>query len=221
MTTPERLAALAGRAADGGITAQIHAIGDAAVRASLDALEPTVGRTALTPRLEHVQLVDPGDLRRFARAGIAASIQPIHLRMDAAPAQRAWGSRADRSGYPWRTLAETGALIPIGTDAPVEPWDPWPGLEIAVTRRDPSWAPMTPAFRLVEGLPLDRALRAACLDAPLSAGEPDRGRLVEGYRADLLVVPAASFAMPVEVGGPLGTTRPRIVLLDGHVVSRG
>jgi hypothetical protein len=218
ITPPERLAELAGRASEHGIAAQIHAIGDAAARAALDALEPTVGRTPFSPRLEHVQLLDPADLPRFARAGIAASLQPIHLRADAAAARRAWGDRAERSGYPWASLAASGALIPFGTDAPVEPWDPWPGIEIAVTRRDPSWAPGTEALGPVEALSLERALRAICVDGALSAGEHDRGRLIPGHRADVLVIPSAALAEPVEPGGPLGRARPRLVLVDGGVV---
>ncbi len=224
ITTPAELAELAARAARAGIVTQIHAIGDAALRAALDALEPHAaadfypGDGRLRPRVEHVQLVDPVDLARFARLGIAASVQPVHLRSDAAQARHLWGDRAERSGYPWRSLSDSGALLPFGTDAPVEPIDPWPGVEVAVTRAAASWPAGAPPFGPAEALTLDRALRAACVDASLSAGEGDRGRLTEGHRADLVVVPAAAFAEPVAVGGPLGTTRPRCVLMDGQVV---
>jgi predicted amidohydrolase YtcJ len=217
ITEPGALVELTGRAARAGIVTQIHAIGDAALRAALDALEPHAGRGPLRTRIEHVQLVDPIDLPRFARLRIAASVQPVHLRSDAAQARHLWGTRAERSGYPWRSLSDSGALLPFGTDAPVEPIDPWPGMAIAVTRADASWPPGTEPFGPAEGLTLARALRAACLDAPLSAGEGDRGRLVAGHRADLVVLPAASLADPVEVGGALATSRPRLVLIDGAV----
>ena len=224
ITTPAELAVFTDRAATAGIVSQIHAIGDAALRAALDALEPharsggRAGSGQLRPRVEHVQLVDPADLPRFARLGIAASVQPIHLRDDAAQARRLWGARAERSGYPWRSLSDSGALLPFGTDAPVEPIDPWPGLEVAVTRADRSWPAGMPPFGGAEALDLARALRAACLDAPRSAGEIDRGRLTAGHRADLVVVPAAAFEEPVAIGGPLATVRPRLVLMDGQVV---
>ena len=219
MTSPERLAELAARAADHGIACQVHAIGDHAVRAALDALEPTVARAALTPRVEHVQLVDPADIGRFAAAGIAASVQPIHLRSDAAAARRLWGARAERSGYPWASLVRSGAIVAFGTDAPVEPIDPWPGLEMAVTRRSAGWSDGIRAFGPAEGIDLAAALRAQCLGGPLSARETDRGRLVPGARADLVVIPAAAVAEPVEPGGPLGSTRPRLVLVDGRVAA--
>lgn len=215
--TPTELAGFAAQAADGGIASQVHAIGDHAVRVALDALEPTVGRVPLTPRLEHVQLVHPDDLPRFAGSGIAASVQPVHLREDAATARRDWGDRAERDAYAWRSLAASGALIPFGTDAPVEPIDPWPGLAMAATRHDHSWPPGTLPFGPHEALPMERILRAACVDGPRSAGESDRGRLVPGQRADVVVVPLAAVAVPVDPIA-LGSTRPRLVIIDGRVV---
>ena len=217
MTPPERLAELAARAAGQGIATIIHAIGDHAVRAALDALEPTVGRVPLMPRLEHVQLLDPADRGRFAAAGIGASVQPVHLRADAAAARRLWGDRAETNGYAWRSLLESGAALAFGTDAPVEPVDPWPGIALAVTRADPSWPAGTPPFGPAEALTIEQALRAACLGPAVSARESDRGRLVPGQRADLVVIPIDAVTEPVEVGGPLTTVRPRLVLVDGAV----
>jgi predicted amidohydrolase YtcJ len=217
MTPPGRLAELARTAGDAGIATMIHAIGDRAVRASLDALEPTVRRVPLMPRLEHVQLLHPDDRGRFAAAGIAASVQPIHLRADAAAARRLWGGRAETAGYTWRTLSATGAVLAFGTDAPVEPIDPWPGLAMAVTRSDPTWPAGTPPFGPDEALTLERTLRAACIGPAVTAREADRGRLTPGQRADLAVVPIEALIEPVTPGGALATARPRLVLVDGAV----
>lgn len=219
LTPPEVLRAQATRAATLGIATQIHGIGDAAVRAALDVLGPTVGATPLVPRIEHTQLVHPDDVRRFAVLGIAASFQPVHVRSDTEKARRLWGDRADAWAYALGAIAATGALIPIGTDAPVEPIDPWPGVACAVTRAAPSWpagvAPLGPG----NAISLWRSLRAACVDPALSAGERDRGRLVPGHRADVVVVAAAALAEPVEVGGALWHSRPRLVLVDGEVAA--
>jgi predicted amidohydrolase YtcJ len=176
VTPPDELAELAERSANAGITTQIHAIGDRALRAALDALAPTVGRTALRPRIEHVQLADPLDVSRFAATGIVASVQPNHVGDDAPKARRAWGVRAEGS-YPWRRLVESGAIVAFGTDAPADTEDPWPGLAMAVTRRDPRWPADSPAFGPQEALTLPQALRAACVAPATTAGEPDRGRL--------------------------------------------
>ncbi len=217
-TTPDRLRELVETAASGGITAQIHAIGDAAVRAALDALEPTARDVPFMPRIEHVQLLDPADRGRFAAGGIAASVQPIHLGSDAAQAHRLWGARAESNGYTWASIAATGAVLAFGTDAPVEPFDPWPGIALAVTREDPRWPAGTPPFGPHEALPLERAIRSACLDPAVSARESDRGRLIVGQRADLVVIPLAAMLEPVEPGGALATARPSMVVMDGRVV---
>jgi predicted amidohydrolase YtcJ len=217
VTEPAALAELAERAATAGIATQIHAIGDAAVRAALEVLAPTAPRVPLMPRLEHVQLLDPADRGSFVAAAIAASVQPVHLGSDAAQARKLWGDRAERNGYTWASIAATGAVMPFGTDAPVEPFDPWPGIALAVRRDDPRWPAGTPAYGPHESLSLERALRAACVDPAVSARETDRGRLTVGQRADVVVIPAASLREPVEPGGALATTRPSIVVVDGRV----
>ncbi len=221
LVPPEGLRAQATRAAEVGIATQVHAIGDAAVRAALDILAPTVGRTALMPRIEHAQLVDPADVPRFAALGVAASMQPVHVRSDMEQARRLWGARADMSAYPLGAIARTGAVVATGTDAPVEPVDPWPGLACAVTRMAPTWPAGTAPLGPAHALSLWRAIRAACVDPAVSAGERDRGRLVPGQRADLVVVPAAAIHEPVEVGGALWHCRPRLVLVDGEIAAGG
>jgi len=218
ITEPGLLAELAERAARAGIATQIHAIGDAAVRAALEALAPTTARVPLMPRLEHVQLLDPADRRSFAAAGIAACVQPVHLGSDAAQARKLWGERAERNGYTWASIAAAGAVMPFGTDAPVESFDPWPGIALAVRREDPGWPAGTPPFGPHEAISLDRALRAACIDPAVAAREPDRGRLTVGQRADIAVLPAAAIREPVEPGGALATARPTLVMLGGRVV---
>jgi predicted amidohydrolase YtcJ len=170
------------------------------------------------PRIEHVQLLDPADRGRFVDGGIAASVQPVHLGTDAIAARRLWGDRAERSGYAWRSIAETGAVIAFGTDAPVEPFDPWPGIALAVRREDPRWPAGTAPYAPDEALTLDRAIRASCVGPPESAREADRGRLTVGQRADIAILPAAALDEPVEPGGALATARPSIVLMDGRVV---
>ena len=218
MTEPDELAALVARASAGGIATQIHAIGDAAVRAALDILTPGAKAAPLMPRIEHVQMLHPDDRPRFAADGIAASVQPVHLGSDAAQARKLWGDRAETTAYTWKSIADTGAVMPFGTDAPVESYDPWPGLALAVRREDPRWPAGTAVFAEEQSLTLDRALRAACIDPAVSARETDRGRLTVGQRADVVVIPAAAIDELVTPGGPLATARPTMVLLDGEVV---
>jgi predicted amidohydrolase YtcJ len=221
MTEPAELEELVQRAAGGGIVSQIHAIGDAGVRAALDVLERAGGSAAgngMMRRIEHAQMIAPDDVHRFAAAGIAASVQPVHLRTDAPGARLAWGERAEREAFAWTAIVADGGVLAFGTDAPVEPYDPWPGIAISVARADASWGRDAARFGAHEALTLPRALRAACVDPAISAGEMDRGRLTVGQRADVVVLPAAALDEPVEPGGPLAAARPDLVLLDGDVV---
>ncbi len=207
------------RATEGGICGQVHAIGDGAVRMVLDVFESLAGsgltEMALMPRIEHAQLVDPADQPRFGRLGIAASVQPVHLRSDAPQVVAGWRERGE-SSFPLRGLLDGGALIPFGTDAPVEPPDPWPGIAVAVTRRDPFRPDDEPIGR-AHAISLERAVRAACLDPALSARLTDIGRLTAGCRADLIVIPAAALREPVDAA-TLASTRPLATLIDGRVV---
>jgi predicted amidohydrolase YtcJ len=218
MTDPDGLRERAEHAAAGGIATTIHAIGDAAIRAALGVLEPFAATSPLMPRIEHVQMLHPDDRERFAAAGIAASVQPVHLGSDAIQAWKLWGDRAEAEGYTWKAIADSGAVMPFGTDAPVESYDPWPGLALAVHREDARWPSGTPVYAPEQSLTLDRALRANCIDGPVSARESDRGRLTVGQRADVVVIPAAAIDEPVTPGGTLSTTRPQMVLMDGKVV---
>jgi predicted amidohydrolase YtcJ len=170
-------------------------------------------------RVEHVQLAKPGDLRRFATSGLAASIQPIHLRTDRQKAFEQWGRpRSERDAFRIRSLLDPGAVVAFGTDAPVEPADPWPGIALAVTRRASEWGAVE-AFGRDEAVDLASALRAATVGPALVAGDPKGGRLVEGSPADLIVISADALREPVEPGAALGGTRPTLVLVAGREVA--
>ena len=219
ITRREALRELVDRAAAGGIATQIHAIGDAAVRAALDALTPTARGVPFMPKIEHVQLLDPADVGRASpRPGSWPASSPS---ISAATRSRHAGCGATApsgTATSGGSIAATGAVMAFGTDAPVEPFDPWPGIALAVRREDRRWPAGTAPFAPDEALTLDRALRAACVDPAVSAREHDRGRLTVGQRADVVVIPAAAIDDPVEPGGALATARPSIVLLDGRVV---
>ena len=212
---PAELLDLVRRAAEAGLATQIHAIGDRAARAALDAFAavPAARRLRLAPRIEHAQLIAAAEVPRFAESGVAASVQPCHLAGDGPAAGLAWPDRLE-DAYRWRSLAEAGATLAFGTDAPVESPDPWPGICLAVTRQP---GPQSARFPGDEALSLDRALRAAILDPAVTAGEEGlRGRLTPGHLADLVVLPAAAIDEPVRPAGALGTARPLLTLVDGQ-----
>jgi predicted amidohydrolase YtcJ len=216
LIAPAELTALVGRAAAGGLAVAIHAIGDRAVRNALDAIAAAgaAARAALPPRIEHVQLLDPADLPRFAAAGVMASMQPSHCTADIDIAQRHWGRRAGRS-YPWRTLLGAGARLVFGSDAPVEPPTIGESLRSALTRRR---ADGTPAGGFVPGecIDLDTALSAYTEGPARAAGTwPRVGRIAEGAPADLAVWSADLHALdPMEFTG----VRAHATVMDGRIV---
>ncbi len=234
MLPPEELQALVARAIGAGISVTVHAIGDAANRGVLDAIEaamrqhpeplptaapPLPGRglphLALIPnRIEHTQILHPADIGRFARLGVVASIQPIHATSDIEIAEQLLGERC-RSAYAWRALLESGAILACGSDAPVESWSPWAGIHAAVTRQRPGGYPeggWSPEQRLT----LEEALWGYTVGPALASGElASKGTLSVGKLADIAVVDRdLSAASPAELHS-VGTD---ITILNGQVV---
>jgi predicted amidohydrolase YtcJ len=216
----DELARLVARAAAAGITVAIHAIGDRAVRAALDAIEPSAPVLAallLPPRLEHVQLLHPDDRPRFARLGVWASLQPSHCVADIDIARAGWGSRAGLS-YPWRTLLDAGAPLAFGSDAPVEPPVPALGLHAAVTRQRVDGTPEG-GFVPGERLTLDEALLAYTRGGAALAGRRGAlGRIAPGLPADLVVWDRDLHAAPACL---LHEVAPTCTLVAGRIVHRG
>jgi hypothetical protein len=123
------------------------------------------------------------------------------------------------NAFPLARLVDSGALIPFGTDAPVEPPDPWPGIAVAVGRRDP-FDPDAQPLAPQQGIDLPRALRAACLDPALASGQSEVGRLVAGQVANLVVIPAAALDETSDAR-VLASTRPLATVVDGQLAYRG
>jgi predicted amidohydrolase YtcJ len=223
LIAPAELAGLVARAARGGIATAIHAIGDRAVRSSLDAFAAAADTPlalALPPRIEHVQLLDPADLPRFPALGVAASMQPIHCTSDIDIARRHWGARSERA-YPWKRLLDAGVTLAFGSDAPVESPSTALGLHSAVTRqrvvRDRHADPV-PAFVPAQRLGLDATLTAYTEGPARLAGSwPRLGRLAPGAIADLAVWSddLHGLAAPMLAGATVAAT-----VMEGAVVFR-
>ncbi len=191
ITTGEELEELVRDAADAGWPVAVHAIGDAANRAALDAFERSQdawGPRDLRPRIEHAQCLAPEDLPRFAELGVAASVQFSHAPSDEQLAKSYWTDRLDRA-YSFRSLLDSGALLANGSDAPVEELEPWAGVVAAVLDH----------WRDDQRLTLEQALQAVCVaPAWLSSDERVRGTLVPGRYADLVVLDRDPFACDPE-----------------------
>lgn len=198
-----------------GFQIATHAIGDAANRMVLDAYEILLQETPRTDarhRIEHAQVLSPADLPRFAALGVLPSMQPTHCTSDMPWAGKRLGPERERGAYAWRSLRQTGVVIPGGSDAPVESIDPLLGIYAAVTRQDAAGEPAG-GWHAEQCLRRSEALRAfTSWAAVASFTEDDLGTLEKGKWADLSVfdrdivqVPAAELlqarAMLTVVGG--------------------
>lgn len=147
LMSPEDLDAALSRCDILGMPLAMHAIGDAAVRAALDAIE-RIGPSTFGNRVEHCEFIDERDVARFARLGVIASVQPCHLLTDI-EALRRLTPRRERRAFPLRELLDAcaaegfapGELVWFGSDAPIVPPDPADNMLAACERRRAGMAP--------------------------------------------------------------------------------
>jgi predicted amidohydrolase YtcJ len=196
--TVDRLARLSARAREAGIQMRVHAIGDLANRRTLDAYERAFDRSGhpeLRWAIEHCQVVRPEDVRRFARLGIVASMQPTHATSDGPWAEERLGRTRVAWSYTWRTFLRAGVRLAAGSDFPVESERPMLGLYAAITRRDRDGKLPAGGWRPEERLSRTDALRAFTIaGAQLAFQERDLGSLEVNKLADFVIVDPDPFA---------------------------
>jgi predicted amidohydrolase YtcJ len=136
-----RFAEVAVEADRRGLQIAVHAIGDGAVRNTIDGYEAAAkanGLRDLRHRIEHIELIDPADVPRLGALGIVASLQPPHApgAMDFAvqPTMDVIGAARWRDAYLCRTLVEQGARVAFASDWPVTDVSVLRGLQAALTR---------------------------------------------------------------------------------------
>lgn len=188
----DSLAEAARRVDELGLQIHIHAIGDAAVRQALDAIEYAQERNGTRDRrpvIAHVQLVDDTDIGRFAALDVIPNMQPLWAQMDALMTvltiPRLGAERADRQ-YQMQTLNRTGAALAFGSDWPVSSGAPLDGIAVATSRRTAEGQPeggWTPH----EIVPIERALSAYTNAVAYQAFDENTwGHIVPGASADLV-----------------------------------
>ena len=189
---PRELAEAAAAFDADGFQLHIHAIGDAGVRAALDAVEHTVrvnGPRDRRPVVAHTQLVDPADLPRFAGLGVIANFEPLWTQLDPLQTELTLPRLGPERGvrqYPMASLLASGAALSMGSDWPVSSHRPLEGLPKAVTRQTADGVPAG-GWVPAERLPAQAALAAYGRGVAVQAFEEDRwGTVSVGRRADLV-----------------------------------
>jgi predicted amidohydrolase YtcJ len=196
VSTVEHMTDVARRARAAGFQVNTHAIGDRGVRNVIDSYEAAGVRPEERFRIEHFQVVAPGDFARVARDGIIASMQPTHATSDMYWAEDRVGPERIKGAYAWRTVLNSGARLALGSDFPVEFVNPFFGIYAAVTRQDQKGWPAG-GWYPDQKLTLAEAIRGFTKDAAYAAfEESSRGTIEPGRLADLTIVEGDLYAMP-------------------------
>jgi predicted amidohydrolase YtcJ len=220
--TPEALDALVSSLDHDGWQIFVHAIGDRAVRMTLDAYQqaaaanrpPAHGRRH---RVEHIETVDRADIPRFGALGVIASQQPYHG-TPVVDEPDIWSAnlgpqRASR-GWASRSLGDSGARLAFGSDWPVMTLDPRYGIYTAVTRQTPDGRPES------GWIPEERLALSAAIDAYTSGAayasfdEHRKGRLQRDMLADIVILSSDIFAPDARILDAVVDT----TIFDGKIV---
>ncbi len=195
----------------------IHAIGDKAVSNSLEAIQTARGRY-LGPhrdRIEHVQLIRPEDLRVFRELNITASVQPVFFPSDKSMAEIKWGENRCRTAYAWKSLLKAGIALQLGSDAPVEPFNPLLGIKAELLRAALT-AEESDIWRSHETLTLDECIQGFTSQAAWTARrETDLGAIMPGKLADLTIFHQDLFSLPVMT---LDSVSVELTIINGEIV---
>ncbi len=182
-----------------GYQVNVHAIGDAGNKQILDIYQKEVSATksaAQRHRIEHAQVVQPGDIPRFKSIGIIPSMQPTHATSDKNMAETRVGPERIKGAYAWRTFLHQGSRIACGSDFPVEAPNPFFGLHAAVTRQDAQGQPVA-GWYPNQAMSLKEAFRCFTLDAAYAGHREDSlGSLETGKQADFIIIDQDLFKMP-------------------------
>ena len=186
-----------------GYEMAIHAIGDAAV----DDVAAAFALSGAAGRLEHAQLLpadaldEPdGALRRLVACGVELSVQPAHLIDDWAAVSRVWPGLEERT-YAFADMVAGGALLQLGSDAPVAPLDPWLAMSAAVGRKTPDGSVWSPDQRLTA-------------EEALAASVNGTGPVAVGCPADLVLLAEDPLRLGAE---ELADVRPVATMVAGAV----
>lgn len=203
-----------------GFQLSVHAIGDRANHIVLniyqDLFNETEGRgNEARFRIEHVQVLDPTDIRRFALLGVIPVMQPTHCTSDMYWVETRLGVERTRSTYTWRSLIDSGSIVPAGSDFPVESNNPLWGFYAAVTRQDHQGWPEGGWFPN-ERMTREEALRAFTIWGAYAAFEEDlKGSIQSGKYADIVVLSKDIMTVPVT---EILRTHVEMTIVGGEIV---
>jgi len=224
MIKPDRMAELIVDSFERDVPVHVHAIGGAAVRMTLDAIEAAreaTGKYDVPAAIAHMDFVSPADIPRFADLNVVAqtSIQWAAADPSYENIGGFVGMDVVEDAYPVKTLIESGAVQSFGADWPaaayLSTYEPLTLLEVAVTRQLPGELEM-PVRKRSERLTVDEAIRSLTIRSAIQLDADDEiGSLAVGKKADLILLDDDVFEMPAH---DIHKARVALTMMDGRVV---
>ena len=167
----------------------VHCIGDSTNR---QILKMMVAMTQDKPdhrwRIEHAQVVNPSDLSYFDGTGIIPSVQPTHAVSDMRFVQARLGTEREKHAYIYKTLLDVAKILAIGTDFPVEHFDPFLTFQAAVKRKNAAHQP-DGGYQIQEAISNSDCLKGMTLWAALASfQERSKGSLEPQKLANFIIL---------------------------------
>jgi predicted amidohydrolase YtcJ len=199
LSAPAHIQDVAARALRTGFQVATHAIGDRGNRIVLDAYEKALRANPTADhrfRVEHAQIINHDDIPRFAELGVIPSMQAVHQTSDMYWAGSRLGMGRLLGAYAWRSLLNTGVVVPNGSDFPVEAVNPLLSFHSAVSRQDAENWPAS-GWMPEQRMTRDEALKSMTI-WPAYAGfqESMMGSLTPGKLADFVVLDRDIMTVP-------------------------
>lgn len=204
-----------------GFSISTHAIGDRTIRLALDAYEEANkanGHTDARDRIEHIEDPSAQDISRFGKLGVIASMQPMHTNpndnnlniwagnVGPERAQRAW---------PWHSILAGGAVLCFGSDWPVVTLNPWPAVQMLLTRETPEGTPAG-GWLPNEKLTLEQAVQGYTMGGAFAARrEKTEGSIEAGKLADVILLSQDLFKI---APNQIGKTKVLMTIVGGKTV---
>ena len=202
LSAPAHIRDVAERALKAGFQVNTHAIGDRGNRVVLDAYEAALRTTPTADhrfRVEHAQTLSYDDIPRFAQLGVIPSMQASHQTSDMYWIGKRLGPTRLLGAYAWRSLLNSGVIIPNGSDFPVENVNPLISFHAAIARQDANDWPAggwLPEQRMTR----EEALRSMTLwPAQAAFQEKELGSLTVGKYADFVMLDQDIMRVPAEL----------------------
>lgn len=217
MFAPDQFNEICTRVDAKGLQIAVHAIGDAAVRQTLDGYEAARKANGVRDsrhRIEHIETIHPNDIPRIAALGAVASIQPLHSPAGGFfppyPQNSILHDAQYETAFAWKTIRTTGAPVVFSTDWPVVPVDPMLSVQGAVYR-----PPELPDHWPIQTQGLRETLASYTRDnAWVEFNEHRKGALKPGMMADIVVLDGDVERVAPET---LSTIRPATTICGGVI----